>query len=282
MPVTTHHANYEARVEDWSRVRDAIVGESAVKAARETYLPRPPGMRQATHVVLDGGKRTGDDRYDFYLGFAEFPEIIGPTIDGLQGLIHEKPAEVVLPSQLDYLIKDATPDGEGIDILWERITREVIAAGRINLLHDVGADDLVRFCSYSAESMINWRLSPKREGSEPQLVVLREEVEEEGDDGFEVKPVIIYRELRLLDGLYAVRRWVEGEKGEMLLVVTEDTNEMVGSSLPCLDGTSYRSRSMSSTPRARASPMGPSRSCRWCEGHFQSTERQRTIIGSYM
>ena len=57
---------------------------------------------------------------------------------------------------------------------------------------------------------------------EPQLVVLREEVEEEGDDGFEVKPVIIYRELRLLDGLYAVRRWVQGEKGEMLLVVTQE------------------------------------------------------------
>ena len=225
MPVNSHHQEYAARLDDWMRVRDAIEGESAVKAKTEAYLPRPPGMRGNPRVLLEGGKRVANDRYDFYLGIAEFPEIIGPTLDGLQGLIHEKAMEVELPDQLGYLVIDATPDGETLQELWERITREVFSTGRLNLLHDIGEDDIVRFCTYTAENMINWRLLSKREGAAALFVVLRELVDAEGDDEFEVEQEVFYRELRLVDGVYWVRRWSQKDREKLQIVITDETDE---------------------------------------------------------
>lgn len=238
MPVNTEHDDYTDRVKDWMRVRDAMAGERAVKAAEEIYLPRPPGMTRSGRILHDGSGRTvSDDRYSHYLGFAEFPEIVGPTVDGIQGMIHEKPAEVKLPGKLDYLLEDATPDGESIAVLWERITREVTATGRLNLLHDLGSDDLVRFCTYSAEAMINWRLQPKREGGAPDLVVLREVESELDDDGFALKDVLYFRELRLTDGVYFVRRWVKRDREDASPII-DDTTDEEGWVAPILFGKS--------------------------------------------
>ena len=226
MPVNTTHREYDARVRDWCRIRDAMEGQSAVKAAQEEYLPRPPGMDRSARNLNDIKGRSGsDDRYFHYIGFAEFPEVVGPSVDGIQGMIHEKPPDVKLPSKLDYLIEDATPDGEPLSVLWERVTREITATGRIHLLHDVGHDDLIRFCTYPVESMINWLLMPKREGAAPELVVFKEAEWQLQDDGFKQKEVIYYRELRLIGGLYAVRRWVQEGKDKLQVVITEETDE---------------------------------------------------------
>jgi len=226
MPVNTQHVKFEARLAAWERVRDALEGEDRVKAKNTQYLPRPPGMDRTGRGVTDGnGKPVGDDRYSFYLGFAEFPEIVGPTLDGIQGLIHEKPADVKLPKQLEYLIEDATPDGEPLATLWERMTREVSATGRVHLLHDVGRDDVLRFCTYPAEAMINWLLKPKREGAAPTLVVLRETQSELiEEDGFAVKDVTYYRELRLVDGIYRIRLWVHKESAKPTIVPLPKTD----------------------------------------------------------
>ena len=224
MPVNTEIEAYQNRKDDFQRVRDAIDGETAVKDKKEIYLPRPPGMAASRLINGRPGSSFQDERYKFYLGFAEFPEIIGPTIDGLQGLIHEKPPEIELPDAMDYLLKDATPDGETIEDLWERITREVISVGRLNLLHDVGQDDLVRFCTYNAESLINWRLAPKREGGAAQMAVLKE-IQAEEKDEFQVSKVDYYRELRLIDGVYATRRWVADEEGKLDFIKDETTDE---------------------------------------------------------
>lgn len=225
MSVKTEHREFSARIEDWVRIRDALEGERAVKGKEDTYLPTPPGMRGGPKSFIEGGRRFVNDAYEFYIELAEFPEIIGPALDGLQGLIHEEGMDFELPPQLEYLIDDATADGDKLQELWEKVTREVFATGRLNLTHDIGGNDAMRFCPYSAESMINWRLSPKREGSEPQFVVFREIVDEPYDVEFKTKPAIYYRELRLVEGVYWVRRWQETEKGDPVPVVTEDTDD---------------------------------------------------------
>ena len=235
MSVNTEHEAFKARVLDFMRVRDAIAGESAVKAKKDIYLPRPPGMAPERYInSKKPGSAFANDRYDFYLGFAEFPEIIGPTVDGLQGMIHEKPAEVELPDALGYLLEDATPDGEDLNELWERVTREVISVGRINLLHDIGTDDVVRFCTYNAEGLINWRLAPKRDGAGAQMVVLKE-TEELEENEFKIKKVDYFRELRLIDRVYQVRRWTADKDGKLEFIVDETTDEM-GWSVPVLFG----------------------------------------------
>ena len=40
MPVNSTHADYDAAAMEWSRARDVLSGEDAVKAAGEKYLPR--------------------------------------------------------------------------------------------------------------------------------------------------------------------------------------------------------------------------------------------------
>jgi hypothetical protein len=139
-------------------------------------------------------------------------------------------------------MEDATPDKETINALWERMTREVISAGRVVLIHEPGEGDRVRFCTYSAESLINWRLAPKRDGGGAQLAVLKEwqQEQKEGDD-FEIETVVYYRELRLLDGrLYAVRRWKDSGN-DKLEVVLDETSDEDGWIVPVLFGRSLDS-----------------------------------------
>src|SRR3974377_2055651 len=40
MGVNAAHPDYEAKAPEWSRARDVLAGEDAVKAAGERYLPR--------------------------------------------------------------------------------------------------------------------------------------------------------------------------------------------------------------------------------------------------
>src|SRR5512135_3053409 len=40
MPVNSTHPDYDASLPAWSRARDVLAGEDAVKAAGEKYLPR--------------------------------------------------------------------------------------------------------------------------------------------------------------------------------------------------------------------------------------------------
>ena len=40
MAVNATHPDYDARALDWSRARDVLAGEDAIKAAGEKYLPR--------------------------------------------------------------------------------------------------------------------------------------------------------------------------------------------------------------------------------------------------
>jgi hypothetical protein len=40
VPVNTTHPEYDSRAAEWSRARDVLAGEEAVKRAGELYLPR--------------------------------------------------------------------------------------------------------------------------------------------------------------------------------------------------------------------------------------------------
>jgi len=40
VPVNSTHPDYDANAADWSRARDVLAGEDAVKAGGEKYLPR--------------------------------------------------------------------------------------------------------------------------------------------------------------------------------------------------------------------------------------------------
>lgn len=221
MPITTVHSDYARRLSDWRMVRDFVDGEAAVRANVLQYLPPPPGMVPAgSPRGLNEVKRGQDpqtQRYAHYAGFAEFVEILGPTLDALQGLIHdpEQPPQVEIPDKYAYLLSTASRDGSSLQSLWEAVTRAVFHVGRVALLLEVNdQSDQLEFCLYQAESLRNWKLGPKRDGGGPETVVLREvqQVVAE-DDPYSHAPVPRYRELAMLPDGYAVRTWMPKDSG---------------------------------------------------------------------
>lgn len=220
MPINTIHPEYKLREEEWQRNRDALGGERAVRARGVDYLPAPPGMSTGKPgEFLEGGKRVGTSRYAHYQSFAEFPEIVEPALNGFQGIIHCKEPKIELPEQMEYLLKDATVNGDTLKELWQTMTRYILSGSRIGLLCDVGEeDDKIRFATYSVENIINWRLGPKRSGEKPLFVVLRECREVSADDDpFRASRVTYYRELRVIDGTYR-SRLVEDREGRFVQV----------------------------------------------------------------
>ena len=228
-PVDSEHPSYQANADQWQTNRDALAGHPAIRAKRDRYLPVPPGLTSGVAQFIESGKRHGGggDRYEFYLGFAEFPEVIAPAVNGFQGLVHEKPALVELPKSMEYLLEDATPDGETLDSLWERMTFEVLTTGRISLVCDVApSDDTIRIATYAAERLLNWRLKPVREGGEPEFAVVTEDrsVEKE-DDPFLSEEQLTFRELRVTGGVYTTSTWVKDENGDPTKEVDEEGTE---------------------------------------------------------
>jgi hypothetical protein len=238
MPINSTHKQYDRQKDDWQKSRDTIDGERAIRERIVEYLPPPPGMVGSAIVAnlqsLDGPVATGGTtRYQFYARFAEFPEIVGPAVNGIQGLIHAKPPEVELPEKLAYLIEDATPEGDTLVELWEQITREILATGRISLLAEVALDDTLRLCPYSAESLINWKIMPSIEGGKPSMVVFYEATEQDDpDDEYKTQTVKRWRELMLIDGVYAVRLWQQdSEDGKPYPLLNDGGEELTVPSL---------------------------------------------------
>src|SRR6516225_6736400 len=81
--VNSTHPDYDASALDWSRARDVLSGEDAVKAAGERYLPR-----------LDSQT---DDEFAAYRKRASFFNATGRTADGYVGLMFRRPPFVKAP-----------------------------------------------------------------------------------------------------------------------------------------------------------------------------------------
>jgi len=235
MGVDAQHEEYKARLPDWRRIRDALDGERVVKARRQEYLPPPPGMQSELGNELIGatGKRTVSGPYDFYLSFAEFPEIVDPALTGFQGMIHSGTPVVELPDDLAYVQEDATPRGDNLFVLWQQVTREVLAGGRAGLLAEIGEDDEVSLCPYSAESVVNWTERTQRDGGGASLVVLREcrtvqAQDAKGNvDPFSTEERILWRELRIIGGVYQVRVWEDaGRPGPANVSTTDPASKL--------------------------------------------------------
>jgi hypothetical protein len=83
VPVNSIHADYDATVSAWSRARDVLAGEDAVKAGREKYLPRFDSQT--------------DDEYLAYQARASFFNATSRTAEGHSGLIFRRAPFVKIP-----------------------------------------------------------------------------------------------------------------------------------------------------------------------------------------
>ena len=212
--IDAKHPEYERQEKRWRTVRDSIAGEDAVKARGEEYLPEPPAIAGLGVEWSTTSRSTRRSAYDWYMTFAEFPEIVSLAIDGYQGIIHSKDPQVILPTALEHLIESATPTGESLQTLWTRITRGILEMGRVCILIDPrdGVDGELSLAMYEAPALTNWReLNPAEGGGIVHAAMF--ETQASHKDAFEVETVETILELLLLSEeeggqpAYWSRRW---------------------------------------------------------------------------
>lgn len=209
--VATQNKQYTAAVDNYTLQRHAVEGQSRIREEGTTYLMKPPAL-------VDPGNDPLSAKYNFYKSFAEFPELVSLALMGIQGLIHQASPLIELPSQLNYLLERATPDGKSLEDLWVDMTREIFLMGRGGLLPEV-YDNSVYLCQYNAESIINWHKIKSGSGNMASLVTLHEPVDEPVGEGFAVNEVDYYRVLRLDDdGQYVEELY----KSEVKILSTGD------------------------------------------------------------
>lgn len=198
MPVDSTHPEYDKSIKRWELVR-SVVDNNAQKWIRTVDLTDP--MRS--------------DQYKQDAILTNFTRL---TKIGLTGLVFRRPATIEVPSQLQYLMDDATGYDFGLEQLSQQVIGEVLVTGRYGLLVDYPTEDnkgnVARIKPYLAESIINWKY--KEIGSEYKLslLVLKECIDETSDDGFEWVERIQYRVL-VLDQENVYHQVIYDEDGEV-------------------------------------------------------------------
>jgi hypothetical protein len=169
VPVNSTHPDYDDNSAAWSRARDVIAGEDAVKHAGIRYLPR-----------LDS---QSDDEYGRYKERAAFFNATSRTAEGYVGLIFRRPPFVKIPEgasalgrALSEFANDADMLGTPLMSYAKGVVSEVISVGRAGTLIDWEGDIEKRVYAslYCAESILNWRIERINGRNIPTMVVLHE------------------------------------------------------------------------------------------------------------
>lgn len=157
-PSTKHRAH---RGTEYRMMRDCMAGQSAVRAATTTYLPKTDGQRE-----LEKRARGNRAIYQAYVARARFPDILSPIVSGFGALATQKPYEVEnLPAAMRYLEEDA-----GCGIPLERWQASLLPEGLVPSQYALVADakragegdGKPRLSLYTAESILNWIIEDGR------------------------------------------------------------------------------------------------------------------------
>lgn len=218
----TYHIEYKQHIYNWSLVRDCVAGESAVKRKNTLYLPMPSGMVNATSadsyignstnynlkrenydIELYNPNKHNNPAYQAYLHRAHLPGMTDHTLRGLLGIAMRKHPSVSLPSDLQYLYKDATVGHMTLLELFVESVSEILQTGRSGLGLDVDSDGKIKFVLYKAEDIINWDYDKKL-----NRVLLKEEKLEDwlSDEYYEEYKIL---EVDPMTGFYTVTEYDE-------------------------------------------------------------------------
>ncbi|WPN21820.1 DUF4055 domain-containing protein [Pseudomonas marginalis] len=220
--VTFTRPEYTAAKYRWRLVRDVCKGSETVKVAGDYYLPRPNASDKS---------QDNKDRYDAYKKRAVFYNATGRTKHSLVGAVFRTWPTLTVPGALDYVTTDI--DGQGVSVYQQSqsVIGHLLEVGRHGLLVDYAAVEAgtvskadeqagrarANVASYPAESIINWKTRQVGGQHLLSLVVLREKIDVDTDDGFGSEQVTQYRVLRLdVSGVYTQEVWEErSSKTEM-------------------------------------------------------------------
>jgi hypothetical protein len=143
-----HPALTGERRAEWTLMRDAMDGESAMKLKGELYLPKPGGFKSSPSET---------DLYEAYKLRAMFPEILAPSVAAMIGIVHGREIKIEMPDAMAFLWEDADGNGLPLEAFHRRITRELLVIGAYAVLADApdnGGDPYL--VGYSRDALINW------------------------------------------------------------------------------------------------------------------------------
>jgi hypothetical protein len=198
-------------VPQYDLIRDCVKGETAIKRAREKYLPRPNALDTS---------RENTSRYEAYLTRALFYNATRRTLFAMTGQVFMREPVFKVPAELNPVIEDATGMGVSLVQLAKEACSVLIAHGRGGLFTDYPETDgsatsradieagLIRptIAFYEPWRVLNWRTVTIGGKKVLSLVVLEEEYET-FDDGFATVSKKQWRELRLVNGRYRLSIW---------------------------------------------------------------------------
>ena len=201
------------------------------------YLPQPNAEDQS---------QQNRERYRAYVQRAVFYNVTARTLEGMCGQIFLRNPVVNIPSDLDILKTDADGGGLTLDQLAYRTVRHVMSYGRSGILVDypvaqgsttkkqiLDGDIRPTLTVYNPWDIINWRIEYRGAKRVLSLVVLREPVTEEGDDGFELNMFEQYRVLKLdpLTGEHLVEIYQKDDQNSFELNDTFNPKDANGKAL---------------------------------------------------
>jgi uncharacterized protein DUF4055 len=162
MAIGGTHPDYDATAPRWSRARDVLAGEDAVKAAGERYLPR-----------LDS---QSDDEYAAYKARASFFGATARTLEEYLDLVFRRAPVLALGAAEQLKRFAADCDLAGLDFLRyaRRVVGEVLAVGRVGslVLCEQGGRPVVSL--WRAEDIVNWTVERVGQAVTLVEVVLRD------------------------------------------------------------------------------------------------------------
>lgn len=227
--VNYYRAEVNSLLPVYFMIRDAIEGEFAIKGMIGTqnayyaagagngglpltttniivaralrYLPQPNATDQSAANI---------ERYKAYVLRAVFYNATGRTLEGMAGQIFLRDPQVTLPTELEIMRDNADGSGLTLDQTANRCVRHCIAYGRAGVLVDYPvtngtvtakdvSDGTIRptLIVYNPWDVINWRIEMRGAKKVLTFLVLREVIDEEGDDGFQLSTYEQYRVLSL-------------------------------------------------------------------------------------
>lgn len=220
MSVDFEHRDYVANKTKWTRIKDCLAGQDAIKSKKTTYLPKPNP---------DDTSDANDTRYKNYLDRAVFFNVAKRTLDSLVGTAFRKFPTLEAEGILQYVEKDINGVGISIYQQSQRVLQNTLAYGRCGLLVDYPqTQDSVSLADmqsgnvranclfYDAACIINWQCMQMGGKTVLSMVVLKEDYESK--DGFESEIIQRYRVLLLDEGVYTVQIWEEVEDSQPVLV----------------------------------------------------------------
>lgn len=224
--VKTLHRDYIANASKWKKIRDVLASNC------KSYL------RDVSSSETDPTYKA--KRQDEYENGGVFYNFTKRTLSGMVGAVMRKPAEVMLPAEVEYLLTNCDGAGLGIEAQSQDTLREVDSVGRAGLLVDApdtaaatmaeqNAGQLnPRIQLYTAENIINWRKSRKGSTQVLTMIVLREPYEyQAANNEFDWMQGEQYRVLEIVEGVYQQRLFVFDSAGAMVNEVVEPVIPMV-------------------------------------------------------